>query len=154
VQNPLIYGEKLLSLVLPKEHYTEARLESMFGGNEININFPKFIPVHLTYQTAFVDDAGKLQLRDDVYGRDAKMLSILKSSERKVADIAVERAPNASSKPVRLPVGVYGGGNSYSYGGGGSFFDWIFGGPQGGPRPYPPRNVPPPPRNNGRFSWR
>jgi murein L,D-transpeptidase YcbB/YkuD len=154
VQNPLTYGEKLLSLVLPKEHYTEARLESMFGGNEININFPKFIPVHLTYQTAFVDDAGKLQLRDDVYGRDAKMLSILKSSERKVADIAVERAPNASSKPVRLPVGVYGGGNSYSYGGGGNFFDWIFGGPQGGPRPYPPRNVPPPPRNNGRFSWR
>ena len=74
VQNPLTYGEKLLSLVLPKEHYTEARLESMFGGSEININFPKFIPVHLTYQTAFVDDAGKLQLRDDVYGRDAKMI--------------------------------------------------------------------------------
>jgi L,D-transpeptidase YcbB len=154
VQNPLTYGEKLLSLVLPKEHYTEARLESMFGGNEININFPKFIPVHLTYQTAFVDDAGKLQLREDVYGRDAKMLSILKSNERKVADIAVERAQNTSSKPVRMPVGMYGGGGGYSYGGGNNFFDWIFGGPQGGPRPYPPRNIPPPPRNNGRYSWR
>ena len=35
------YGEKLLSLVLPNEHYTEAKLEKMFGGNEININFPK-----------------------------------------------------------------------------------------------------------------
>ena len=45
---------------------------SMFGGSEININFPKIIPVHLTYQTAFVDDDGKLQLREDVYGRDAK----------------------------------------------------------------------------------
>jgi murein L,D-transpeptidase YcbB/YkuD len=152
VQNPLTYGEKLLSLVLPKERYTEAKLESMFGGNEININFPKFIPVHLTYQTAFVDDAGKLQLREDVYGRDAKMFAILKSSERKVADVAVERAPNTSSKPVRMPVGMYGGG--YSYGGGNNFFDWMFGGPQGGPRPYPPRNIPPPPRNNGRFSWR
>jgi L,D-transpeptidase YcbB len=155
VQNPLTYGEKLLSLVLPKERYTEARLESMFGGSEININFPKFIPVHLTYQTAFVDDAGKLQLREDVYGRDAKMLAILKSNERKVADIAVERAsPNSSSKPVRMPVGMYGGGGSYG-GGGGNFFDWIFGGPQGGARPYPPRNVPPPARNNnGRYSWR
>jgi L,D-transpeptidase YcbB len=155
VQNPLTYGEKLLSLVLPKERYTEARLESMFGGSEININFPKFIPVHLTYQTAFVDDAGKLQLREDVYGRDAKMLAILKSNERKVADIAVERAsPNSSSKPVRMPVGMYGGGGSYG-GGGGNFFDWIFGGPQGGARPYPPRNVPPPTRNNnGRYSWR
>ena len=156
VQNPLTYGEKLLSLVMPKEHYTEARLESMFGGSEININFPKFIPVHLTYQTAFVDDAGKLQLRDDVYGRDARMFAILKSNERKVADIAVERAKDTSSKPVRMPAGMYGGGGGgYSYGGGNNFFDWIFGGPQGGPRPYPPRNIPPPPpRNNGRYSWR
>ena len=154
VQNPLTYSEKLLSLVLPNEHYTEARLEGMFGGSETNINFPKFIPVHLTYQTAFVDDAGKLQLREDIYGRDAKMLSILKSNERKVADLAVERAPNTSSKPVRMPAGMYGGGG-YSYGGGNNFFDWIFGGQQGGPRPYPPRNVPPPPpRNNGRYSWR
>ncbi|MGE5166947.1 MAG: L,D-transpeptidase family protein, partial [Sphingobacteriales bacterium] len=156
VQNPLTYGEKLLSLVLPKERYTEAKLESMFGGSEININFPKFIPVHLTYQTAFVDDAGKLQLREDVYGRDAKMLAILKGSERRIADIAVERAPNSSSKPVRMPVGMYGGSNGgYGYGGGGShFFDWLFSGPQG--RPYPPRAIPTYPRGNGngRYSAR
>jgi len=151
VQNPLTYGEKLLSLVLPNEHYTEARLENMFGGNEININFPKFIPVHLTYQTAFVDDAGKLQLREDVYGRDAKMIAILKSNERKVADIAVERAPNTSSKPVRMPVGMYGGSTyTSSFGGGSNFFDWMFSGPQS--RPYPPRSIPP--RQNGRWSWR
>ncbi len=151
VQNPLTYGEKLLSLVLPNEHYTEAKLEHMFGGSEININFPKFIPVHITYQTAFVDENGKLQLRDDVYGRDAKMIAILKSSERKVADIAVERAPNTSSKPVRMPAGMYGGGGgSYSYGGGSNFFDWMF----GGPRPYPPRNIPTNTRNNGRFTAR
>ena len=154
VQNPLTYGEKLLSLVLPNEHYTEAKLEHMFGGSEININFPKFIPVHLTYQTAFVDENGKLQLRDDVYGRDAKMIAVLKSNERKVADIAIERAPNTSSKPVRMPAGMYGGGGSYSYGGGSNFFDWIFSGPQGGPRPYPPRNIPTNPRNNGRFTAR
>ena len=81
----------------------------MFGGSEININFPKNIWVHLTYQTAFVDEDGKLQFREDVYGRDAKMIAILKGSERKVADIAIERAPNTSSKPVRMPVGMYGG---------------------------------------------
>jgi murein L,D-transpeptidase YcbB/YkuD len=154
VQNPLTYGEKLLSLVLPNEHNTEAKLEHMFGGSEININFPKFIPVHLTYQTAFVDETGKLQLRDDVYGRDAKMIAILKSNERKVADTAIERAPNTSSKPVRMPAGMYGAGGSYSYGGGSNFFDWIFSGPQGGPRPYPPRNIPTNPRNNGRFTAR
>ena len=147
VQNPLTYGEKLLSLVLPQDHYTEAKLEKMFGGNEININFPKNIWVHLTYQTAFVDDNGKLQLRKDVYGRDQRMIAILKGSERKVADIAIERAPNSSSKPVRMPVGMYGGSGGYS---GGSFFDFLFGGPHANPQPvYRPR-----PRTNGRVTQR
>jgi murein L,D-transpeptidase YcbB/YkuD len=126
VENPLMYGEKLLSLAMPKENYTAARLEKMFGGNEININFPKNIWVHLTYQTAFVDDAGKLQLREDVYGRDQRMLAILKGSERKVADLAIERPPNTSAKPVRMPVGMYGGDGGYR--GGPNFFDLLFGG--------------------------
>jgi murein L,D-transpeptidase YcbB/YkuD len=126
VENPLIYGEKLLSLAMPKENYTAARLEKMFGGSEININFPKNIWVHLTYQTAFVDDAGKLQLREDVYGRDQRMLAILKGSERKVADLAIERPPNTSAKPVRMPVGMYGGDGGYR--GGPNFFDLLFGG--------------------------
>ena len=152
VQNPLIYGEKLLSLVMPNERYTEAKLQSMFGGSEININFPKNIWVHLTYQTAFVDDDGKLQFRRDVYGRDARMIGILKGSERKVAEIAIERPPNTSSKPVRMPVGMYGGnGGGFN---GPSFFDFLFGGggsPAAQPqyRPRPPRNV-----NNGRVSQR
>jgi L,D-transpeptidase YcbB len=155
VQDPLVYGEKLLSLVMPDEHYTAARLEKMFGGNEININFPasKYVPVHLTYQTAFVDPDGKLQLRDDVYGRDARMIQILKG-ERKVADIPMERPPNTSSKPVRVSPGMYGGNSSYgsSRGGGGDFFEWMFG---GGPRYNP---APPPSRrrydSNGRISYR
>jgi murein L,D-transpeptidase YcbB/YkuD len=157
VQNPLTYGEKLLSLVMPSEHYTEARLEKMFGGSEININFPKNIWVHLTYQTAFVDEDGKLQLREDVYGRDARMIAILKGSERKVADIAIERAPNSSSKPVRMPVGMYGGGG----GGGGNysgpgFFDFFFGGPRQTQQPVyrPPRGLGPRAGSNGRYTVR
>jgi L,D-transpeptidase YcbB len=126
VQDPFVYGEKLLSLVDPDGHYTEAKLQKMLGENEININFPKNIWVHLTYQTAWVDQDGKLQLRDDVYGRDARMIAILKGSERKVADMAVERAPNTSSKPVKMPVGTY-GGQRYGYGGP-NFFDFLFGG--------------------------
>lgn len=153
VQNPLIYGEKLLSLALPNEHYTAARLEKMFGGSEININFPKNIWVHLTYQTAFVDDEGKLQLRKDIYGWDQRMIQIMKGSERKVADIAVERAPNSSSKPVKMPVGMYGGDTGRS---GPSFFDFLFGNAQA---PQPARSgrnyYGPPPRSpNGRVSER
>jgi len=127
----------------------------MFGGNEININFPKFIWVHLSYQTAFVDEDGKLEFRKDVYGRDARMIAILKSNaERKVADIAIERRPDASSKPVRAPIGMYGGGST-GYSGGG-FFDFLFGGPHSAPVPTTRQRPPAGQRmgNNGRYFFR
>jgi murein L,D-transpeptidase YcbB/YkuD len=150
VQDPFVYGEKLLSLVMPNEHYTPARLEKMIGSNEININFPKNVWVHLTYQTAFLDPDGKFQFRKDVYGRDAKMIQILKGSERKVADIAIERPPNTSSKPVRVAPGTFGGS---SYSSGGNFFDFIFG---GGPHPTPIYRPRPSRRvdNNGHYTFR
>ncbi|HVV62324.1 MAG TPA: L,D-transpeptidase family protein [Pseudolabrys sp.] len=157
VQDPFTYAQKLLSIELPNEHYTEAKIEKMLGPNEININFPKPIPVHLTYQTAFVDQDGKLQLREDIYGHDAKMIAILKNnSERRIADIAIERAPNNSAKPVKLPAGTYAdinGGRAYG-GGGPNFFDWLFGG-RPGPDPYRGRTfIGPRARDNGRFSAR
>ncbi|HVT55343.1 MAG TPA: L,D-transpeptidase family protein [Xanthobacteraceae bacterium] len=101
VQNPITYAEKLLSIELPNQHYTEAKLKSMLGNNEINIDFPKPLPVHITYQTAFVDDAGKLQIRDDIYGIDARMLKAMKSDERKVADVAVEQKSVGSATVSR-----------------------------------------------------
>jgi murein L,D-transpeptidase YcbB/YkuD len=150
VENPLEYATKILSIELPQEHYTVAKLEGMFGNSEININLPKPIPVHLTYQTAFVDQDGKLQLRDDIYGRDARMIAILKGSERKVADIPIERPKDTSSQAVRLTPGTYGayGEEGYAYtggGGGGNFFDMLFG---GGPR-YQQRPRGSLPRNGG-----
>jgi murein L,D-transpeptidase YcbB/YkuD len=96
VQDPLMYGEKLLSIVLPQEKYTVEKLRGMFGGSEVNINFPAHLPVHLTYQTAFVDDSGNLVIREDIYGRDQRLIAIMKGDERKVADIPVERSHTGS----------------------------------------------------------
>ncbi len=134
VNDPLMYGEKILSLVLPQENYTAERLRKMFGGSEININFPFNIPVHLTYQSAYVDDAGKLVIREDVYGRDARVIAALKGSERKVADIPMDRPRPNFSAPVRVTPGTYGGA-----GGGTSFFDRLFGAPA--PTAVPPKPV-------------
>jgi murein L,D-transpeptidase YcbB/YkuD len=162
VQDPVEYAVKLLSLELPKEHYTRARIESMYGDNEININFPNPIPVHLTYQTAFVDQNGKLQFRQDVYGRDARMIAILHGGDMKVADIAVPRPPNTSAKPVRMPVGMYSrysDGYGRDYNNGPSFFDFLFGGGREyappPPRYYRPRGfIGPRANDNGRYMWR
>jgi murein L,D-transpeptidase YcbB/YkuD len=126
VENPLKYGEVLLSIALPKENYTEARLRGMFGNSEHDIRFPTPIPVHITYQTAFVDDAGNLQIRDDLYGRDQRLLVALKGEDRRVAEIPIERASqNYARPPVRLPAGA---GYDSGYGGQ-SFFDRLFGNP-------------------------
>ena len=142
VQDPAHYAEVLLSLVRPDDGYTEERIKKMFGPNETDIQFPTFIPVNLTYQTAFVDEAGKLEFRDDIYGRDKTLLAILKGSDRKLADVPVEHREDVSHRQVlAIPDepswfggrGYYpGGGRGYyrggSYYGGGGFFSNLFGG--------------------------
>lgn len=140
VQEPDKYAEVLLGIALPGQNYSRERIKSMFGSSEHDIKFPTPIPVHITYQTAFVDDAGKLVIRDDIYGRDQRLLLALKGEDRRVAEIAVERAqPNHSRPPVRLPAGYrpdnYSGGYSGWNSGGQSFFDQLFGNPI---RPQPP----------------
>jgi L,D-transpeptidase YcbB len=129
VQDPVKYAEVLLSIVRPREGYTEDRIRRMFGSNETDISFPNFVPVHLTYQTAFVDENGTLQFRDDVYGRDKVLLSILKSDERKVADTPIERHENTVKRELlAMPEqnGFFGG---RGYPGGGDFFSRLFGPP-------------------------
>ena len=100
VQNPLKYAEVLLSYASPKANYTAEGIKRMLGGEEKQLDFVNQIPVHLMYQTAFVDEAGKLQFRDDIYGLDTKLISILKGSERQVADVAIERPADPNFKPT------------------------------------------------------
>src|SRR5262244_1894665 len=79
VQFPDKYAEILLSIANPKDGYTIDRIHRMYGTGEHDIHLTTPIPVHLTYQTAFVDDAGHLAVREDVYGRDARLLAALKN---------------------------------------------------------------------------
>ena len=57
-----------------------SRIKKMFGTAEQDIQLPpRPIWVHLTYQSAFVDDDGKLQIRRDVYNLDGRTLAAIKS---------------------------------------------------------------------------
>ncbi|HWZ09482.1 MAG TPA: L,D-transpeptidase family protein [Xanthobacteraceae bacterium] len=115
IEDPVKYAEVLLGLVRPGEGYTQERIRRMFGNIEMDIQFPTFIPVHLTYQTAFVDDDGKLQFRPDIYGRDKALLAVMKSDERKVADLPVERKDNAVRRQMlAMPDQIFGGGNFFA----------------------------------------
>jgi murein L,D-transpeptidase YcbB/YkuD len=102
VQDPVKYAQVLLSIELPHEGYTEERIHRMFGSGERDISFPKPLPVHLTYQTASVDDAGKLVIREDIYNRDARLLAQLRGEERRYADVAIEHHQGTRHAPVRM----------------------------------------------------
>jgi len=107
VQFPDKYAEILLSIANPKDGYTIDRIHRMYGTGEHDIHLTTPIPVHLTYQTAFVDDAGHLVIREDVYGRDARLLAALKGEDRRIADNPIEHRDAGISQKrqaSRLPV--------------------------------------------------
>jgi murein L,D-transpeptidase YcbB/YkuD len=138
VQDPVRYAELLLSIERPNEGYTEDKIKRMFGHDEQDIQFPAPIPVHLTYQTAFVDDDGQLAIRSDVYGLDSRVLALIKTergmidvaSKDRDRDAALAAAASArrALKPLPLPLQQQSGG----------FFQALFGG-----GPPPPVGRPP-----------
>lgn len=73
VDQPLRLAEALLA---PQE-WTEQRLRALVGKGERTIRLTAGVPVHLHYFTAFVDDEGKMQLRDDIYGHSRKVQAAL-----------------------------------------------------------------------------
>jgi L,D-transpeptidase YcbB len=136
VQDPAKYGEVLFNIARPNENWTADRIKKMFGTGEQNIQLPVPIWVHLTYQSAFVDDAGKLQTRRDVYNLDSRTLAAIKGErgaiepmqERKREEIVSARRAVAPPPPRTVS----------------SFFEALFGGGGPGPaqaRPQPPRPV-------------
>jgi L,D-transpeptidase YcbB len=138
VQYPDQYAATLLNIAMPEKNYTPEKIRSMYGQSEIDLKFPTPIPVNITYQTAFVDDAGKLQIRKDVYGRDATMLSLLKSGRSKDLENMVAHSQPSYSRPPgsSLPAGVSFASDTSSSGP--SFFERLFGGPS---RTAPPAPV-------------
>jgi L,D-transpeptidase YcbB len=148
VQYPDQYASVLLNIALPNDRYSPEKVRSMYGSSEIDIKFPTPIPVNITYQTAFVDDAGKLQIRRDVYGRDGTMIALLKNSRSKDLENVVAHSQPSYSRPPgsSLPGVNFASDNSYSSGGyassGSNFFERLFGGPPTPPAPIGRRMQP------------
>lgn len=136
VQNPDQYAATLLGITAPQDNYTPEKIRSMYGKGEVNINLTTPIPVNITYQTAFVDDSGKLEFRKDVYGRDANMIALLKNSSGKDLEAVVAHSQPNYVRPVgHIPMP---GEQTYANNGQG-FFERLFGfgQPQQQPDPIP-----------------
>jgi len=131
VQNPDQYAEVLLSVSQPEDGYTATRIRGLYGSGERTINFKKQLPVYISYQTAFVDEAGKLQTRADIYGMDKDMADLLRD-DRRIADVPVARNYNSGSSPVMAQV-PRSTRDEFAFGSDG----WNWGGRQQWRRPYP-----------------
>lgn len=57
-------------------NWSQARIDSVLqSGVNTPVRLAQPIPVHLVYQTAWIDDAGTFEFREDVYGRDRKAIA-------------------------------------------------------------------------------
>jgi murein L,D-transpeptidase YcbB/YkuD len=118
IQDPAKYAEVLLNIARPHERWTTERITRMYGAGEQNLQvLPTTIWVHLTYQTAFVDNAGKLQLRRDVYNLDSRTLAAIRSERGNLEPAPVRKrdeiagsSPRKAAAPARtgaLPQPIY-----------------------------------------------
>lgn len=74
VEDPLT----LARLLINDPAWDDARIARVIeSGRTENLVLKKRVPVLLAYWTAWVDEQGTLQLRKDVYGRDARWLAAL-----------------------------------------------------------------------------
>ena len=130
VQNPDQYAATLLGIALPNEHYTAERVRGMYGKGEVDIKFPTAIPVNITYQTAFVDDAGKLQFRKDIYSRDAQMMAVLRNGKgRDLENVVAHSQPSYTRPKGDVPQAAFGPDGQRYASNGPSFFERLFGAP-------------------------
>lgn len=71
VDDPMRLGE--LAMGGAERGWTQARLRSLVGNTERTIFLPHPLAIHIEYFTAFVDDSGALQIREDIYGHTRRV---------------------------------------------------------------------------------
>lgn len=75
IENPFEFADLLMA---KDPEWSVARREAILAsGRTTRINLPKPLPVLLTYFTAWMDEAGVVQFREDVYERDARVIAAL-----------------------------------------------------------------------------
>ncbi|HET7845527.1 MAG TPA: L,D-transpeptidase family protein [Xanthomonadales bacterium] len=73
---------------------TDAIAGAMQSGNERHVRLARKIPVHIVYQTAWVEDDGTLRFLPDVYSHDARQVALVPQLASPVAagDVAIAEA--------------------------------------------------------------
>lgn len=74
LEQPLDLARYLLA---DPEQWGVSRLEeAIASGTPQTLTLPESLPIYFTYSTAWVDQAGLLQFREDIYSRDRRLLRL------------------------------------------------------------------------------
>lgn len=103
IRNPQRMAEILLGEV---KGWDAAQIEDLInngpGNNEVKID--RGIPVHVTYFTAWVDDAGEIQSARDVYGHEQRIKLALEGKWKQIAKGPNHLAPVKFDPNVRARI--------------------------------------------------
>lgn len=92
VEKPLELAEYLLDN--PDTWNKSTLAAAIEHGATKSIQLSRSVPVHIVYRTVWVDENGQVNFRDDVYGHDARQLSMLKQTQ-------MLSAARVTQKPAR-----------------------------------------------------
>jgi murein L,D-transpeptidase YcbB/YkuD len=97
----------LAMALLGDQGWTMRRLDAAYASRKTQrVELGETVPIFLDYRTAFVDDAGRLQLRPDLYGHDRNGIVHFKGKGLPAeAEVAAEQAPESIvGRPASLLV--------------------------------------------------
>ena len=93
-------AEKLAQhLLKDQQSWTPEKIKTaMNSGKEQHVKLNGDLPVLITYYTAWVDDKGKLNFRDDVYGHDDKTARMMFTGQVQDATVRTDSLNNNQDK--------------------------------------------------------
>jgi len=108
VRDPLRLAELLLT---EDQSWPAGRVASVVNGGQQNnqVSFTRKIPVHITYFTAAVDEAGKLKQFADIYGHEQRIGLGMEGKAHLVAQLVKEEKPAQADAIGRLSETATGG---------------------------------------------
>lgn len=76
VEQPFDLAERLLAA---SPDWNRSRIDNLMAKSKPQtVMLPRPVPVHIQYWTSWVDGEGHLQFRDDIYNRDARLITELR----------------------------------------------------------------------------
>ncbi len=82
VKDPVALAKTLLM----NEGHSEYGVEELFASQQTKaVSLQNKVPVHITYQTAWVDESGSVNFRDDIYGHDDHALQNYRTQRPQLA---------------------------------------------------------------------